>query len=70
MPWRSMVGDVAFDSGPERLSGVGDVADVVRPHPLMRGGAVVAMWWTWGLSKGGDVAWLTIVGIGNEHALA
>jgi len=60
---------VAFDSGPERLSGVGDVADVIRPYPLTRGGAVVAMWRVWGPSKGGDVAWLVIVGIGDEHAL-
>jgi len=39
------VGGVAFDGGRERLSGMGDVADVIRPHPSMRGGAVVAMWW-------------------------
>ena len=64
------VGGVAFDSGRERLSGMGDVADVVCPHPSMRGGVVVAMWWTRGPSKGGDVAWLVIVGIGDEHALA
>ena len=31
--------DAAFESGPERSWAVGDVADVVRPHPLMRGGA-------------------------------
>ena len=40
--WRGAVvvgGDVAFDSGRERSSAVGDVADVVRPHPSTRGGA-------------------------------
>jgi len=67
MPWHSTVDDVAFDGGPESLSGVGDMADVVHPHPSMRGGAV-AMWQTWGPSKGGDMAWLVIVGVGNEHA--
>ena len=35
------VGDVAFDGGPERCVG-GDVVDVVRPHPSMRGGAADA----------------------------
>jgi len=34
----------------------GDVADVVRPHPSRRGGAVVALWRMRGLSNGGDVA--------------
>ena len=74
-----VVGDVAFDSGVERRSlAVGDMLDVVRPHPSMRGGAVVAVCWTRGPSKGGDVAmvhdgdvaWLVGVGIGDEHALA
>jgi len=63
------VGGVAFDGGRERSSGMGDVADVIRPHPSMRRGVVVVMWWTRGPSKGGDVAWLVIVGIGDEHAL-
>jgi len=45
-----------------RLSGVGDVVDVVCPHPSIRGEVVVAMWWMWGPSKGGDVAWLLGVG--------
>jgi len=30
--------DVAFDSGWERSLAVGDMADVICPHPLMRGG--------------------------------
>ena len=73
------VGDVAFDGGTERRSlAVGDVPDVVRPHPLMRGGAVVAVCWMWGPSKGGDVAtvhdsdmaWFVGVSVGDEHALA
>ena len=77
--------DVAFDGGRFfwvtwhgwLLLVVGDVADVVHPHPLMRGGAVVTMWQTWGLSKGsdmamvgdGDVAWLVGVSLSDEHAL-
>jgi len=69
MPWHLTVGDVAFDSGLESLSGVGDTADVICPHPSMREG-VVAMWQTWGLLKGGDVAWLVIIGISDEHAFA
>ena len=73
------VGDMAFDGGVERRSlAVGDVPDVVCPHPSMRGGAVVVVCRTWGLSKGGDVvtvhdgdvAWLVGIGIGDEHALA
>ena len=73
------VRDVAFDGGTERLSlAVGDVPDVVRPHPSTRGGAVVAVWWTRGPSKAGDVAtvrdgdvaWLVGVGVSNGHALA
>jgi hypothetical protein len=73
------VDDVAFVGGAERLSVVvGDMLDVARPHPSMRGGAVVAVWWTWGPSTGGDVAtvrdsdvaWLVGVGVGGEHALA
>ena len=73
------VGDVAFDGGTERRSlAVGDVPDVVRPHPLMRGGAVVAVCRMWGPSKGGDVAtvhngdmaWFVGVSVGDEHALA
>ena len=65
------VRDVAFDGGMERLSlAVGDVPDVVRPHPSTRGGAVVAVWWTRGPSKAGDVAWLVGVGVSNGHALA
>ena len=39
-----------------------DMADVVRPYPSMRGGAVVVTWWTRGASMGGDVA---AVGIGD-----
>ena len=74
-----VVGDVAFNGGVERRSlAVGDVPDVVRPHPLMRGGAVVAVCRTQGPSKGGDVAmvcdgdvaWLVGIGVGDEHALA
>ena len=70
---------MAFDGGVERRSlAVGDMPDVVRPHPLMRGGAVVVVCQTWGPSKGGDVAtvrdgdvaWLVGVGVGDEHALA
>ena len=78
--WLSLaVGDMAFDSGTERLLlAVGDVLDVVRPHPSMRGGAVVAVWWTRGPSKAGDVvmvhdgdvAWLVGVSVSNGHALA
>ena len=73
------VGDMAFDGGAERRSlAVGDVPDDVRPHPSMRGGAVVAVCRMRGLSKGGDVAtvrdgdvaWLVGVGVGDEHALA
>ena len=61
------------------------MADVVRPHPLMRGGVVVAMWQMWGPLKGsdmamvgdsdvvtvgnGDVAWLVGISTGDEHAL-
>ena len=38
------VGDVAFDGGPERwLLEMGDVADVVPPHPSTRGGAVLVL---------------------------
>ena len=38
------VGDVAFDGGPERwLLEMGDMADVVPPHPSMRGGAVLVL---------------------------
>ena len=70
MPWHSTVGDVVFDGGLERLFGVGDMVDVIHPHPSTRGGVVVAMWWMWGLSKGGDMAWLASISIGNEHALA
>ena len=59
---------------PPRSLGLRDV----RPHPSMRGGAVVAVCQTWGPSKGGDmatvrdgdVAWLVGVGVGDEHALA
>ena len=74
-----MVGDVAFDSGVERRSlAVGDVPDVICPHPSMRGGAVVAVCRMQGPSKGGDMAtvrdgdmaWLVGVGVGDEHALA
>jgi len=44
----------------------------------MRGGAVVAVWWTRGPSTGGDVAavrdgdvaWSVGVGVGAGHALA
>ena len=73
------VGDVAFDGGVERRSlAVGDMPDVVRPHPSMRGGAVVAVCRTRGPLKGGDMvmvrdgdmAWLVGVGVGDEHALA
>jgi hypothetical protein len=65
------VGDVAFDGGPERwLLEMGDVADVVRPHPSTRGGAVLVMWRTRGPSKGGDVAGLVGFGVGDEHDLA
>jgi hypothetical protein len=39
-----------------------DVADVVRPHPSMRGGAAVVTWRTRGASMGGDMA---AVGIGD-----
>ena len=39
-----------------------DVADVVHPHPSMRGGAVVVTWWMWGASMGGDVA---VVGVSD-----
>ena len=39
-----------------------DVADVVRPHPSVRGGAVVVTWQTRGASMGGDVA---VVGVGD-----
>jgi hypothetical protein len=39
-----------------------DVADVVRPHPSMRGGAAVVTWRTRGASMGGDVA---AVGVGD-----
>ena len=39
-----------------------DVADVIRPHPSMRGGAVVVMWRMRGASMGGDVA---AVGVGD-----
>ena len=60
------------------LLAVGDMADVVHPHPLMRGGVVVMMWQTQGPSKGsdmvmvgdGDMAWLVGISLGNEHALA
>ena len=74
-----VVGDVAFDSGVERRSlAVGDVPDVICPHPSMRGGAVVAVCRMQGPSKGGDMAtvcdgdmaWLVGVGVGDEHALA
>ena len=34
---------------------VGDMADVIHPHPLTREGVVVAMWQIWGPSKGGDI---------------
>ena len=73
------MGDVAFDGGVERRSlVVGDVPDVIRPHPSMRGGAVVVVCRTRGLSKGGDVAmvrdgdvaWLVGVSVNDEHALA
>ena len=51
------VGDVAFDGGVERRSlAVGDMPDVVRPHPSMSRGAVVVVCRTRGPSKGGDVA--------------
>ena len=39
-----------------------DVADVVHPHPSMRGGAVVVTWQTRGVSMGGDMA---VVGVGD-----
>ena len=70
---------MAFDGGTERRSlAVGDMPDVIRPHPSMRGGAVVAVCQTWGLSKegdmvtvrDGDVVWLVGIGVGDEHALA
>jgi hypothetical protein len=73
------VGDVAFDGGTERLSlAVDNVLDVTCPHPSMRGGAVVVVWWTRGpLKEGdmatvcdGDVAWLVGVSVGDEYALA
>jgi len=66
--WRGAVvvgGDAAFESGPERSWAVGDVADVIRPHPSMRGGAVDA-----GTVGDGDVAWLAGIGVGDEHTLA
>ena len=73
-----VVGDVAFDGGMKRRSlAVGDMPEVIRPHPSMRGGAVVAVCWTWGPSKGGDVAmvcdgdvvWLVGISVSDEHAL-
>jgi hypothetical protein len=37
-----------------------DMADVIRPHPSMRGGVVT--WRTWGAPMGGDMA---AVGVGG-----
>ena len=56
---------------------VGDMADVIHPHPLTRGGAVIVMWQTQGPLKGsdmamvgdGDVAWLVGISISDEHTL-
>jgi len=53
--WHSMVGDMTFNSGLKRLSGVGNIVDVVCPHPSIRREVVVVMW---GPSKGSDVIWL------------
>ena len=39
-----------------------DVANVVCPHPSMRGGAAVVMWQTRGASMGGDVV---VAGVGD-----
>ena len=56
---------------------VGDMADVIHPHLLMRGGVVIVIWQTQGPSKGSDVAivgnsdmaWLVGIRVGNEHTL-
>ena len=56
---------------------MGDIADVVCPHPSMRRGVVVVMWQMWGSLKGGDMvmvgdsdmAWLVGISLGDEHAL-
>ena len=70
--------NMAFDGGTESLLlAVGDVPDVAHPHPSMREGAVVVVWWMQGPSKAGDVAmvrngdmaWLVGIGVGNGHAL-
>jgi len=65
--------DMAFESGLERSWVVGDVVDVIRPHPSIRGGAADART----IGDGdvatvgdGDVAWLVGIGVGDEHALA
>ena len=57
---------------------VGDVVDVIHPHPSIRGGGVVAMWQMWGLSKdsdvvmvgNGDMVWSVGISVGDKHALA
>ena len=70
--------NMAFDGGTESLLlVVGDVPDVTHPHPSMREGVVVVVWWMQGPSKAGDVAtvcngdmvWLVGFGVGNGHAL-